>query len=163
MIILVMGTTGSGKTTVGTLLAQRMGWEFADADDFHPPANVEKMSRGIPLEDADRAPWLAILRDKIAGWIQAGQNGVLACSALKQRYRDELRVSPEVKLVYLQGSYELFAERIHARVGHFAKEGILAGQFRDLEEPRDGVTLDARLSPEELVSQIRAKLALGCQ
>jgi gluconokinase len=163
MIIVVMGTTGSGKSTVGALLAQRTGWEFADADDFHPAANIEKMSRGIPLDDADRTPWLAILRDKIAGWLAAGRNAVLTCSALKQRYRDELQVSSEVKFVYLKGSYELFAERIRTRHGHFAKEGILAGQFRDLEEPSGALTLDARLTPEELATQVCAELGVACR
>jgi gluconokinase len=158
VIILVMGTTGSGKTTIGTLLAQRIGFVYADADTFHPPANVAKMSRGIPLDDADRAPWLAILHDKIVAWLAAGQNTVLACSALKQKYRDQLVISPDVKLVYLKGSYELFAQRIHARKGHFAHEDILAGQFRDLEEPSNAITVDAALSPEEIVAKIREHL-----
>jgi len=162
MIIVIMGTTGSGKTTVGTLLAQRTGWEFADGDNFHPRANIEKMSRGIPLDDADRAPWLAILHENIAAWLAAGQNAVLACSALKQSYRDRLLVSPEVKLVYLKGAYELFATRIHARKGHFAKEDILTGQFRDLEEPGNALTVDARLAPRQLVSQICGQLSLPC-
>jgi gluconokinase len=155
-----MGTTGSGKTTIGTLLAQRTGFEFADGDAFHPAANVAKMSRGIPLDDADRAPWLAILRDKILAWLAARQNAILACSALKQKYRDQLVVSPDVKLVYLKGSYELFAQRIHARKGHFAHEDILAGQFRDLEEPSNAINVDARLSPEEMVADICKQLAL---
>lgn len=163
MVIVVMGTTGSGKTTVGTLLAQRTGWEFADADDFHPPANIEKMSRGIPLDDADRAPWLAILHDKIVGWLNAQRKAILACSALKQSYREQLLVSPEVKLVYLKGDYSLFAGRIHARKGHFAKEEILAGQFRDLEEPISALTLDAHPGPEQLVEQICGHLALPCK
>ncbi|HUJ93386.1 MAG TPA: gluconokinase [Candidatus Bathyarchaeia archaeon] len=162
MIILIMGTTGSGKTTIGTLLAQRTGWEFADADEFHPRANVEKMSRGLPLDDADRAPWLVILHDKIAAWLASHKNAILACSALKRSYREQLLVTPEVKLVYLKGTYELFAERIHARVGHFAKEGILVGQFRDLEEPENALTLGTQLAPEQLVAQICAQLALPC-
>jgi gluconokinase len=160
VIILIMGTTGSGKTTIGTLLAQRTGFEFADGDAFHPAANVAKMSRGIPLDDADRAPWLAILRDKILAWLAARQNAILACSALKQKYRDQLVVSPDVKLVYLKGSYELFAQRIHARKGHFAHEDILAGQFRDLEEPSNAINVDARLSPEEMVADICKQLGL---
>jgi gluconokinase len=160
VIILVMGTTGSGKTTIGTLLAQRTGFAFADGDEFHPAANVAKMSRGIPLDDADRAPWLAILHDKIAAWLAAGQDAILACSALKQKYRDELVISRDVKLVYLKGSYELFAQRIHARKGHFAKEGILAGQFRDLEEPPNAIAVDAGRSPEDMVSEICKRLGL---
>jgi gluconokinase len=155
-----MGTTGSGKTTIGTLLAQRAGFEFADGDQFHPATNVAKMSRGMPLNDADRAPWLAILHDKIVAWLAVGQNAILTCSALKQKYRDLLVIGPDVKLVYLKGSYELFAQRIHARKGHFAKEDILAGQFRDLEEPSNAISVDAELSPEEIVSEICKCLGL---
>ena len=111
MIAIVMGVTGSGKTSVGRLLAQQLGWEFADADDFHPSANVEKIARGIPLTDEDRAPWLERLRIQIANWIVNGQNAVLACSALKRTYRQELSVGPEVRFVYLKGSAELIARR----------------------------------------------------
>jgi gluconokinase len=160
VIVIIMGTTGAGKTTIGKLLARQLGWEFDDADSFHPAANIEKMSRGIPLGDADRAPWLAALHNAIAQWIAAGKNVVLACSALKQSYREELSVGPDVKIVYLKGSYELFAGRIHERHGHFAGEGILAGQFADLEEPKDAVTVDASLTPQEIVSEIRRRLAL---
>src|SRR5580704_11167373 len=126
MIVIVMGTTGSGKTTIGSLLSKGMGWEFVDADDFHPPANVEKMKHGIPLTDADREPWLKALHDKIVEWIAEGRKVVLACSALKQSYRDELRTSGDVKFVYLKGSYELFSQRVSARKGHFAKQDLLA-------------------------------------
>jgi gluconokinase len=156
-----MGTTGSGKTTIGELLSQRLGWEFTDADNFHPGANIEKMSRGVPLNDADRAPWLGILHERIVAWLAAGQDAILACSALKQSYRDQLVVGLEVKLVYLKGSYQLFAERVHARKGHFAKESILSGQFRDLEEPANAITVDARLSPKAVVSEICRQLGLG--
>ncbi len=124
MIVIVMGTTGSGKTTIGRLLAKSLGWGFVDADDFHPPANVEKMKHGIPLTDADREPWLKALHDKIVEWNAGKHNAVLACSALKQSYRDELRGSSEVKFVYLKGSYELFSRRVLSRKGHFAKQGI---------------------------------------
>lgn len=158
MIILVMGTTASGKTTIGRMLAERLAWEFADADDFHPPANVAKMSQGIPLTDADRAPWLQTLHDKIVGWSADSRNVVLACSALKQAYRDQLLVGSLATLVYLKGSYELFSQRVQARQGHFAKIDILAGQFRDLEEPGDAITIDAQLSPQEMTDQICAAL-----
>jgi gluconokinase len=156
-----MGTTGAGKTTIGTMLAAQLNWQFADADTFHPPANIEKMSHGIPLNDADRAPWLEAMRKAILEWIAAGKNVVLACSALKRAYREELRPSPEVGIVYLKGDYALFAERIRHRHGHFAGEGILAGQFADLEEPTDAITIDAAQSPEEIVAEIRKRLALA--
>ena len=156
-----MGPTGSGKTTIGTLLASQIGWQFADADSFHPPANIDKMSRGIPLGDADRAPWLAALRDAELNWLATNQNVVLACSALKHSYRQQLRVSPDVKIIYLKGNFELLAERIHQRHGHFAGEQILAGQFADLEEPHDAIVFDARLTPLEIVADIRVKLSLA--
>ena len=160
MIVIIMGTTGAGKTTIGTMLASQLNWQFADADTFHPPANIEKMSRGIPLDDSDRAPWLEAMRKAILEWITAGKNVVLACSALKRSYREELRPRPEVKMIYLKGDYALFAERIRHRHGHFAGEGILAGQFADLEEPADAITIDAAKSPEEIVAEIRKHLAL---
>jgi gluconokinase len=161
MIVVVMGTTGSGKTTVGSLLAKHLGWEFVDADDFHPPANVEKMKHGIPLTDADREPWLKALHDKIVEWIAEGHNVVLACSALKQSYRDELRASGDVRFVYLKGSYELFSQRVRARKGHFAKEDLLTSQFATLEEPTDAITADAALLPEQIVAEVRRQLGLA--
>ena len=160
MIIVVMGVTGSGKTTIGDLLAQRLGWEFADADDFHSAANKEKMHKGIPLTDADRLPWLTAIHDQITKWLALKQNVVLACSALKQSYRQLLWSGPEVRLVYLKGSYELIAERLRARKGHFADEHILAGQFRDLQEPSDAITVSIDASPEEIVDEICGRLGL---
>jgi len=156
-----MGTTGAGKTTIGTMLAAQLNWQFTDADTFHPPANIEKMSHGTPLNDADRAPWLEAMRKAILEWIAVGKNVVLACSALKRAYRDELRPGPEVRIIYLKGDYALFAERIHHRHGHFAGEGILAGQFADLEEPADAITIDAAQLPEQIVAEIRRWLALS--
>ena len=161
MIAIIMGTTGAGKTTIGTMLAAQLNWQFTDADTFHPPANIEKMSHGTPLNDADRAPWLEAMRKAILEWIGAGKNVVLACSALKRAYRDELRPGPEVRIIYLKGDYALFAERIHHRHGHFAGEGILAGQFADLEEPADAITIDAAQLPEQIVAEIRRRLALS--
>src|SRR5580658_3181824 len=158
MIVIVMGTTGSGKTTIGSLLAKRIGWEFADGDDFHPPGNVEKMKHGIPLTDADREPWLKALHEKILEWNTEKRNVVLACSALKQSYRYELRASPDVKFVYLKGSYELFSQRLLARKGHFAKQDLLASQFATLEEPADAIAVDAAAPPEEIVSEVRRQL-----
>jgi gluconokinase len=161
VIVIIMGPTGAGKTTIGTMLAAQLNWQFADADSFHPPANIEKMSRGIPLNDADRAPWLEAMRKAILEWIAVGKNVVLACSALKRAYREVLRAGPEVKTIYLKGNFALFAERIRHRHGHFAGEGILAGQFADLEEPADAITIDAAQSPEQIVAEIRNRLALA--
>lgn len=161
MVILVMGPTGSGKTTIGTLLAARLGWKFVDADEFHSAANKDKMHRGIPLTDADRLPWLQAIHDQIVRWLAENRNVVLACSALKQSYRDLLRGNnPEVRLVYLKGSYDLIYKRLLERKGHFANEHILAGQFADLEEPADAISVEIGPSPETIVDEICARLAL---
>ena len=160
MVILLMGVSGSGKTSVGQLLASELGWEFADADDYHPAANVEKMRNGIPLTDADRAPWLETLRVLIAGWIAAKRNAVLACSALKRAYRESLRVAPEVQVVYLKGTPELLRQRLHARVGHFMTERMLESQLAALEEPEDAVVVDVDRSPAEITAEILARLGL---
>jgi len=155
-----MGTAGSGKTTIGQLLAAKLKWEFADADNFHPAANIEKMSHGIPLGDSDRMPWLHSLRDAELQWDLQGKSVVLACSALKRSYREILLINSNVKLVYLKGTPELFRERLRARKGHYAGEQILAGQFADLEEPTDAVTIDASLPPPRIVAKIVERLAL---
>lgn len=163
MIVLLMGPAGSGKTTVGKLLATQLSWEFADGDDFHPPANIAKMSRGIPLTDQDRLPWLHSIRDAMQQWLAQGRNGVLACSALKRSYRDLLGISPNAKdinLVYLKGSYDLLLERLHSRKGHYMKDQMLASQLADLEEPGDALVIDASKSPEQIVSEIRKLLGL---
>jgi gluconokinase len=161
LIVVVMGVTGSGKTTIGSLLATETGWEFADADSFHSPQNIEKMRRGIPLDDADRAPWLAAIREAIAQWITAHRNVVLACSALKRSYRKELEVGPEVRFVYLKGSYDFIYQRLRARHGHFATEEILKSQFAALEEPQDAVVVDVDQSPQEIVTEIRNRMKLA--
>jgi len=161
MIVIVMGVTGAGKTTVGQLLAGQLAWEFADADDYHPAANVEKIRRGIALGDEDRWPWLERLHAAITGWIAEGKNVVLACSALKRTYRQKLEAGPQVRFVYLKGSSELIAERLQARHGHFAGEQILAGQFADLEEPEAAVTVEIAATPEQIVAEIRRKLRLA--
>jgi gluconokinase len=160
MIVIVMGVTGAGKTTIGRLLAEQLQWQFADADDFHPASNVEKMRRGIPLTDDDRRPWLERLHAEIAAWIAQGKSVVLACSALKRSYRQRLEAGPQVRFVYLKGSADLIANRLGSRYGHFADEKILAGQFADLEEPDDTVAVDIDATPEEIVAEIRDKLAL---
>ena len=161
MIVLIMGVTGSGKTTVGTALATRLRWEFLDADDFHSAANKEKMHKGIPLTDADREPWLRSIHDKLIELGSQGRSAALACSALKQTYRDALSANVDLKLVYLKGSYNLTAERIHERHGHFAGEGILAGQFADLEEPQDALIVDVHQSPDAIVAYIIDQLKLA--
>ena len=161
MIILVMGVTGSGKTTVGERLARRLGWDFLDADNFHSASNIEKMKHGIPLTDADREPWLRAIHEELVRRSSAGQSAVLGCSALKQSYRDELSKNVDLKTIYLKGSYDLLAERIHERQHHFAGESILAGQFADLEVPGDAMVLDVRKTPEELVSEAIARLNLS--
>jgi gluconokinase len=160
MIIVLMGVTGSGKTTIGNLLAARLAWLFADADNFHSAANKQKMHQGVPLTDADRLPWLAAIHDQIAKWVALKQNAVLACSALKRNYRQLLWNGSEVQFVYLKGSYELIAERLRARKDHFADEHILAGQFRDLEEPSDAVAVDIDAPPEKIVDEICRRLGL---
>lgn len=161
MIVIVMGVTGAGKTTVGKLLASELGWQFADADDFHSSANKEKIRHGVPLTDEDRKPWLDRLRAEIIGWITTNRNAVLACSALKRSYREELEVGPAVRVVYLKGSADLITKRLSARHGHFADAQILASQFADLEEPKDAVTVDITGMPEQIVAQIRRKLGMA--
>lgn len=161
MVVVVMGVTGSGKTTIGSILAKRLGWEFADADDFHSAANKEKIRHGIALTDADREPWLAALGERISQWIAAKKNVVLACSALKKTYRQQLRVGAEVRFVYLKGTYDLIAERLEHRKGHFADEHILASQFATLEEPSDAIVVDIHPSPEVIVAEICRKLGLS--
>lgn len=160
MIVIVMGVVGSGKTTIGGLLASQLGWEFADADDFHPQSNIEKIAHGIPLTDIDREPWLESLRAAILGWIANHRNVVLACSALKRAYRAKLQAAPEVRFVYLKGSAALIAGRLRARHGHFAGEAILASQLADLEEPEGAVCVDISQTPAQIVADIRKSLSL---
>lgn len=160
MIVIVMGVVGAGKTTVGELLACRLGWEFADADDFHPPSNVNKIRNGIPLTDQDREPWLDRLREAIERWTAADKNVVLACSALKRSYRAKLCAGPQVGFVYLKGSAALIAERLRSRHGHFAGESILASQMADLEEPDSALTVEISDTPEQIVDEIWKGLQL---
>jgi gluconokinase len=158
MIVIVMGVVGAGKTTVGKLLASQLGWEFADADDFHPPSNVEKIRQGLALTDEDREPWLDRLKEAIVRWIAAGKSVVLACSALKGAYRAKLCAGPQVRFVYLKGSAALIAGRLRSREGHFAGESILASQLADLEEPETAITVEINDTPEHIVEEIRKAL-----
>jgi len=156
-----MGVEGSGKTTVGKLLAQELGWRFVDADDFHSASNKEKMSHGIPLDDADRGPWLRAIHDFVANLVEKKQKLVVACSALKQSYREQLRQGLEMKVVYLKGSFDLFYSRLQERQAHFARESLLASQFESLEEPGDAITIDAAFPETEIVKQIKSMLRLS--
>lgn len=158
-----MGPAGSGKTTVGILLAKQLSWEFADGDDFHSPASKQKMSRGVGLTDEDRVPWLQSIRDAMDQWLAERRSVVLACSALKRSYRERLGVdsdAKDIKLVYLKGSYDLLLERLRDRKGHYAREQLLASQLVDLEEPTDSITVEVSRSPEQIVVEIRKQLGL---
>ncbi|MCI0701714.1 MAG: gluconokinase [Planctomycetia bacterium] len=162
MVIVMMGVSGSGKTTIGKLLAEQLGWTFVEADDFHPTANVEKMRSGTPLTDGDRRPWLAALRKRIDEACNRGENVVLACSALKHSYQDYLeRDDPAcVHYVYLHGSEELIRKRLAERKGHFMNPSLLHSQFETLEPPADAIRVDVAPEPEVIVAEIRKKLGL---
>jgi gluconokinase len=161
MIVLVMGVAGSGKTTIGKLLADELHWTFRDADEFHPPANIEKMSHGIPLDDADRAPWLAAMRTTVEGWLQENTNAVLTCSCLKAQYRQQVLVDPSrMRVVYLKGSYSFIVQRLSERPHHFMKKDLLKSQFDILEEPSDAITVDVSDPPPIIVQKIRQALKI---
>jgi len=150
-----MGVSGSGKTTLGKALAQKLGWDFFDADDFHPPANIVKMAAGIPLSDSDRAPWLASLHEQLLSTLKAGRHPVLACSALKDKYRAQLLEGMDgIAIIYLKGSYDLIFSRMSIREGHYMKPEMLRSQFDALEEPKDAVVLDVEMSLEEMIDTI---------
>ena len=161
MIIILMGVSGSGKTTIGQRLAQELGWPFSDGDQFHPQANIAKMQQGMPLTDEDRWPWLHALRAHMETCMRQGVSAVLACSALKQVYRAYLLIDEaEVRLVYLQGDYDLIHARLTQRPGHFMPTGLLASQFAALEEPERGVVVDVVHPPATLVALIRHQLGV---
>lgn len=162
MVILLMGVSGAGKTTVGQSLAVALGWRFYDADDVHPPANVAKMRAGEPLTDADRAPWLAAVREMMAATLRAEESAVVACSALKRAYREQLVSDPErVKIVYLRGDYALIQRRLQQRPGHFMPAALLASQFAALEEPTDAVIVDAAQPVSASIAYIQRGLGLN--
>lgn len=153
--VVVMGVAGSGKTTVGQTLAERLGWDFYDADGFHPMENISKMASGIPLDDADRAPWLASLQTLISASLKQARPAVLACSALKESYRQKLlEGNSGVLVVYLKGSYDLIWSRLSARQDHYMKPEMLQSQFAVLEEPADALTVDIALPVDEIVQEI---------
>lgn len=155
-VFVVMGVSGCGKTTVGQALAAHFNCPFYDADDYHPPENVAKMGRGIPLDDEDRAPWLARLAELIEGHAVAGETAVLACSALKKQYRDQLRVSDLVQFIFLEGSFDLIWQRMQARSGHYMKAGMLRSQFDILEPPAadEAMTIPINQDVAAIVAQI---------
>jgi gluconokinase len=164
VIVIVFGVSGAGKTTIGKLLAKRLGWRFLEADDFHPRGNIEKMRDGLPLTDGDRWPWLKLLREQIERSLAANENAVLACSALKRRYRERLRISNDVKFVLLCGDYALIEKQLHSRRGHFMNPDLLRSQFADLEQPEsdeDVLTIELGRTPQELVEEIKARLRLA--
>lgn len=160
MLILVMGVTGSGKTTVGKLLAQRTGFTFLDADDFHSAANREKMHQGIPLSDADRAPWLAALHAELVRANTAGANVVLACSALKQEYRNTLAAKLDLKIIFLRGTVAQLHRNLATRADHFAGESLVPSQLATLEEPAGVIVEDICSTPKEIVDDIYTRLQL---
>lgn len=159
MVIILFGVTGAGKTTIGQLLAKELGWKFYDADAFHSPDNVEKMRQGISLSDEDRRPWLEYLRKAISEWVRRGENVVLACSALKESYRQYLKVGYAVRFVFLKGDPALIAARLKKRPDHFMNPILLDRQFDTLEEPAgDAVVVDVDKHPDEIVEAIRTAL-----
>ncbi|MBN1759471.1 MAG: gluconokinase [Chitinispirillaceae bacterium] len=159
MVIIVMGVSGCGKSTVGAAVAAELGLPFYDADDFHPAANVARMEEGIPLRDEDRYPWLEILAAKITEWNRSG-GAVLACSALRESYREILRGDQKAaaRFVHLQGSRELIGQRMRQRTGHYMPVGLLESQFAALEPPEDAITISVDQTPEPIVRRILDEL-----
>ena len=165
MVVVVMGVSGSGKTTVASLLAEALGWHFQEGDKLHPPENVEKMSAGVPLTDADRLPWLRKIAETIDDWRSRGESGVITCSALKRSYRDIIVGDrPDVRLVYLKGSPDLIRQRMAARRGHFMPSTLLDSQFAILEEPspdENAIVVDIGGSPEKIAREIADRLGVA--
>lgn len=158
-ILVLMGVAGSGKTTIGQSLSRKLRWPFFDSDDFHPPENIAKMSRGIPLADEDRWPWLENLRKRMREEIAAGRSAIFACSALKKSYRDFLTGESErVIMVYLKGDPSLLRRRLATRTGHFMKEEMLASQLATLEEPENCLTIDVSAPAEAVTAEILRKI-----
>ena len=159
MIVILMGVSGSGKTTVGRLLAEKLGWEFVDADTFHSPQNIAKMRHGEPLTDADRALWLAAVRTAMKDWTREHRNLVLACSALKSSYRDQIAGGlPDVKWVWLSGSFDVISARLSHRHGHFMPATLLRSQFDSLMPPTDAIVVSVDQAPEQVARAIQTIL-----
>ena len=155
MFLILMGVSGSGKTTVGKALAERLSLPFYEGDDFHPERNIQKMSDGKPLNDGDRKEWLDALEALIRSRLSEGKGGILACSALKRAYRDQLRVDPEqVKFIYLKGDYDLIFARMQAREDHYMSADMLTSQFDDLEPPKDAFTVEVDKPADQIVKEI---------
>lgn len=153
-----MGVSGSGKSTLGRALAQHLGWDFFDADDFHSAENIAKMAAGIPLSDSDREPWLAALNDQLFSTLTANRHPVLACSALKEKYRAQLLEGiDDIAVIHLKGSYDLISARMSVREGHFMKPEMLQSQFRALEEPQDALVLDVAMPLADMLDTINGK------
>ncbi|MBA3912300.1 MAG: gluconokinase [Acidobacteriales bacterium] len=159
MIMVLMGVSGSGKTTIGHLLAQRLAWPFVDGDDLHPQANIDKMTQGVPLTDEDRWPWLERIRSVMREQAREQQNLIVACSALKQEYREYLSDGVAITWVYLEASPEVLRERMEHRAGHFMKAGMLESQLETLEVPQDALQVDVEKDPAEVVEQIVRQVA----
>jgi gluconokinase len=163
MIVVVMGVTGTGKSTIAKALAARTGWEFAEGDDYHSAANVAKMKSGVPLNDADRAPWLASLHEVLAGWQAAGTSGIMTCSALKESYRATLSDGMEpgnLRFVLLDVPKDVLAKRLEHRSGHFMNPALLDSQLATLERPSDAIAVDANQTPSATVDTILKHLHL---
>jgi len=159
--LILMGVSGSGKTAVGELLSQKLGWPFFDGDDFHPKENVEKMAAGIPLDDDDRIPWLMNLHDLIADHLAERKSLLLACSALKQSYRDLLlEGNPDTLFIHLKGDFGLIMSRMQARSGHYMKSEMLYSQFETLEEPTEALTVDIGQNLDRITEEIIKQLHL---
>jgi gluconokinase len=159
VVLLIMGVSGSGKSLIGAMLAKRLGFSFIDADHYHTPDNKTKMSKGISLTDEDRIPWLQVLAELINEWIERKENGIIACSALKDEYRKIiLAKSKHNYILYLKGDYKLIANRLAKRKHEFMNPNLLSSQFNTLEEPQNAICLDAGFPPEQIVEYACLKI-----